>query len=224
MDEQDSTNDAAWLPAARAYWDAAAPGFDAEPDHGLHDPAVGAAWAELLRAYLPPPPASVLDLGCGTGSLSVLLAALGHAVTGLDFSPAMIALAEAKAEAEAQARTAGVAPAAGPWHRPQFYVMNAAEPSFDPASFDVLLCRHLLWALPAPAEVLRRWAALLKPGGRLLLIEGRWHTGSGLPAAEITAMLPPALALAGRQDLSVNPIYWGKPVDDERYLLATAKR
>ncbi len=132
MDEQDPNKDAAWLPAARAYWDAAAPGFDAEPDHGLHDPAVRQAWAELLRAYLPPPPASVLDLGCGTGSLTVLLAALGHAVTGLDFSGAMIALAEAKADAEAQAKAAGAAPAAGPWHRPQFHVMNAAEPTFAP--------------------------------------------------------------------------------------------
>ena len=88
----------------------------------------------------------------------------------------------------------------------------------------MLLCRHLLWALPAPAEVLRRWAALLKPGGRLLLIEGHWHTGSGLPAAAITAMPPPALVLAGRQDLSPNPIHWGKPVSDERYLLVAAKR
>jgi SAM-dependent methyltransferase len=220
MDEQDPNSDAAWLPAARAYWDAAAPGFDAEPDHGLHDPAVRQAWAELLRGYLPPPPASVLDLGCGTGSLSVLLAVLGYAVTGLDFSEAMIAGAEAKAEAEAKA--AG-ALSAGPWRRPVFHVMNAAEPTFDPASFDVLLCRHLLWALPAPAEVLRRWAALLKPGGRLLLIEGRWHTGSGLPAAAITAMLPLALVLAGAQDLSLNPNYWGKPVGDERYLLVAAK-
>ena len=220
MEEQDPNKDAASLPEARAYWDAAAPGFDAEPDHGLHDPSVRQPWAELLRTYLPPPPASVLDLGCGTGSLTVLLAALGHAVTGLDFSEAMIALAEAKTEAEAQARTAGAPPAAGPWRRPLFHVMNAAEPSFAPASFDVLLCRHLLWALPAPAAVLRRWAALLKPGGRLLLIEGRWHTGSGLPAAEIAAMLPPALVLAGVQDLSGNPRYWGKPVDDERYILA----
>ncbi len=37
-------------------------------------------------------------------------------------------------------------------------------------------------------------------------------------------MLPPALVLARRQDLSVNPIYWGKPVGDERYLLVAAKR
>jgi ubiquinone/menaquinone biosynthesis C-methylase UbiE len=169
------------------------------------DPSNDAAWL----------PAAVLDLGCGTGSVSVLLAELGQAVTAVDFSPAMIALAEAKA--------AIAGPAAGTWRRPVFHVMNAAEPSFDAESFDVLLCRHLLWALPAPAEVLGRWAALLKSGGRLLLIEGRWHTGSGLPAAEITGMLPPALVAVAGQDLSVNPVYWGKTVSDERYILVAAK-
>lgn len=214
MDNQNPIDDATSLAGGRAYWDTAAADFDAEPDHGLHSAKVRSAWLELLRAYLPPPPASVLDLGCGTGSLSLLLAELGHTVTGIDFSPAMISLADAKADAGASAGTAG--------HRPVFHVMNAAEPSFAAASFDVLLCRHLLWALPAPAQVLKRWATLLKPGGRLLLIEGRWHTGSGLHANEITAMLPAALVMAGGQDLTVNPTLWGKMVGDERYILVAA--
>lgn len=41
-------------------------------------------------------PRSVLDLGCGTGQLALRLAALGHAVTGADPSPAMLAVARAK--------------------------------------------------------------------------------------------------------------------------------
>ncbi|MEU3532965.1 methyltransferase domain-containing protein [Streptomyces murinus] len=55
-------------------WDARAAGFDEEPDHGLRDPAVRAAWAARLRSWLPRRPADVLDLGCGTGSLSLLAA------------------------------------------------------------------------------------------------------------------------------------------------------
>ena len=220
MANQDPSQAARGTAAASAFWDAVAPGFDAEPDHGLHDPAVREAWTELLRTYLPPPPAPVLDLGCGTGSLSVLLAGLGRAVTGIDFSAAMIDLAKAKAEA----RPDGARPRLQPRRRPAFHVMDAAEPAFAAGSFAVLLCRHLLWALPAPAEVLRRWAALLKPGGRLLLIEGHWQTGSGLHAAEVTALLPPALVLIGVQDLSINPVYWGKPVSDARYILVADRR
>ena len=49
---------------------------------------------------------------------------------------------------------------------------------------------HLLWALREPAQVLQRWVNLLVPGGRLILIEGYWHTGGGLHAEEVTEALP----------------------------------
>ncbi len=62
------------------------------------------AWRALLLGVLPPAPAAVADLGCGTGTLAVLLAEHGYAVDALDFSPAMVRLAEAKVDA---------APAAG---------------------------------------------------------------------------------------------------------------
>ena len=59
-------------------WDDAAATFDDEPDHGLRDPQVRAAWAALLLPLMPPAPARILDLGCGTGSLAVLLASRGR--------------------------------------------------------------------------------------------------------------------------------------------------
>ena len=71
-----------------AYWDSQAATFDDEADHGLRDPLVRDAWRRLLLPHLPAAPASVADIGCGTGSLSVLLAGEGYAVTGVDFAPA----------------------------------------------------------------------------------------------------------------------------------------
>lgn len=59
-------------------WDARAAAFDDEPDHGLRDPEVRAAWSDRLRAWLPEDPADLLDLGCGTGSMSLLAAGQGH--------------------------------------------------------------------------------------------------------------------------------------------------
>jgi len=46
--------------------------------------------AELVAAALPPP-ASVLELGCGTGRVTRQLAALGYAVTAVDESAEMLA-------------------------------------------------------------------------------------------------------------------------------------
>jgi len=78
---------------ASEFWDDQAAEFDEAPDHGLRDAAVRDAWAAFLLPLLPPPPARVADLGCGTGTLTVLMARAGHLVSGLDFAPRMVALA-----------------------------------------------------------------------------------------------------------------------------------
>lgn len=188
----------------REYWDAQAATFDEQPDHGLRDPDVRAAWRDLLLPLMPPAPASVVDLGCGTGSLAVLLAEAGHAVRGVDLSARMVAAAREKA------RTAGV--------RAEFEQGDAADPRCAHASCDVVLARHVLWALPHPAAAVARWVALLRPGGRLVFVEGRWFTGAGLTATECQA-----LVLTHRRQATVrrldDPALWGSPIDDERYLL-----
>ena len=198
------------LRETRDLWDRAAATFDEEADHGLRDPAVRRAWMALMRTLLPAGPAAILDIGCGTGSLSVVMAGLGHNVSGIDLSPGMIAQARAKAAA------AGLTI--------QFREMDAGELSLPPGHFDAVVCRHLLWALPEPVEVLRRWAALLRPRGRLVLIEGRWGNGAGLAASEILADLPPALNPHPVRDLSGQAQLWGREVADERYAIVADLR
>src|SRR5690242_3544822 len=120
-------------------WDAAAATFDDEPDHGLRDPAVRAAWADVLLPNLPAAPARVADLGCGTGSLSVLLARAGYAVTGLDLSGRMVAATRAKAHRAAVSITVRQG--------------DAATPPLAHAAFDVVLARHVLWVFTDPVAV-----------------------------------------------------------------------
>src|SRR5438270_13852960 len=75
---------------AVSRWDAEARRYDEEPDHGLYRPEVRAAWRRIIEDALPAPPADVLDLACGTGSLSVLLALDGFRVTAIVASQAML--------------------------------------------------------------------------------------------------------------------------------------
>lgn len=192
------------LEQARTYWNQEAATFDEEPDHGLRDPIVYAAWQDLLTPHLPTAPAQILDIGCGTGSISVLLARLGHHLTGIDLSPEMIARAKQKAEEAGR--------------QINFMAMDAAHPRIDNQKFDVLLCRHLLWALPEPKAVLARWARLLNAGGKLALIEGYWNNAGGLHAEELIDALPDS-ATYQLQDLGDQPALWGGEVADERYLV-----
>jgi SAM-dependent methyltransferase len=195
--------------AARAFWDAEAAAFDDEPDHGLRDPLVRQAWADLLLPLVPPAPASIVDLGCGTGSLSILLAEAGHEVRGIDISGEMVAAATRKAAA------AGVGA--------RFEQGDAQLPPVEPSSADVVLARHVLWALPEPLAALRRWAGVLKPDGMLVLVEGRWSTGAGLTATECEQLVLVAFDDATIAPLS-DPALWGRPIDDERYVLTGRRR
>ncbi|MBY8878568.1 methyltransferase domain-containing protein [Actinacidiphila acidipaludis] len=187
----------------RRYWDDAAERFDDEPDHGLRDPRVRDAWAIRLRSWLPVRPSDVLDLGCGTGSLALLAAEQGHRVTAVDRSEQMTERAREKL--------------AGTGAR--VLVGDAAQPPVAAASFDVVLVRHVLWTLPEPEAVLRRWAALLRPGGRLVLIEGRWGTLSpvGIPAEALADLAAPLGGVTRIEQLSHAEELWGRAVEDERY-------
>ena len=189
-------------------WDVEAEAFDEEPDHGLHDPVVRDAWRALLRSVVPPVPSRIADLGCGTGSLALLLAEDGHSVDGVDFSPEMVRRAVAKA---------------GTYPGMTFTVGDAAAPALPPASYDVVLCRHVLWALPSPADALARWVDLLVPDGRVVLVEGNWSTGGGLTAEQTIALVEDVGLTPTLRPLP-DPAYWGKRIADERYLVLGRRR
>ena len=204
------------------YWDAAAASFDDEPDHGLRVEHTRAAWARLMESWVPSAPVDVLDVGCGTGSLSLLLATAGHRVTGVDLAPRMVEQARQKL--------------AGAGLPGRFLVGDAVVPPIGDEAFDVVLSRHLVWTLPDPEAALREWTTRLRPGGRLVLVEGRWRESgqSGVPyvagaerlpwsggvrADELAAVVRPLVADLRVEPLSEDADLWGGPVNDERYAL-----
>src|SRR5262245_10913550 len=154
-----------------AHWDRRAAHFDEDVRPSLHTAAERAAWDRILDLVLPRGPAlDALDVGCGTGFLSFELAARGHRVTGVDFAPAMIA------EARRKAGERGVAIA--------FEEGDAERLRLAPASVDLVISRHVLWTLANPEAAIDEWFRVLRPAGRLVVIDSQPDPASGLPARE----------------------------------------
>src|SRR5918995_7530729 len=137
----------------REFWDRDSATYDHSASHAASDPLEAAAWRAALRRALPLQRATVLDVGAGTGSLSLLAAELGYEVTALDLSDGMLSKAREKAA------TRGLELA--------FEVGAAMSPPEGP--FDAVMERHVLWTLPDPVGALREWRRVTVPGGRLVL-------------------------------------------------------
>jgi ubiquinone/menaquinone biosynthesis C-methylase UbiE len=143
-----------------AHWNRRAAHFDEDFGHSVRTPAERTAWDRILDLVLAGTgPLDALDVGCGTGFLALELAARGHRVTGVDFAPAMIAAARAKMAAHGLAVHLEEA--------------DAESLPFPAASFDLVISRHLLWTLPHPEAAIDEWIRVLRPGGRLAVIDGK---------------------------------------------------
>ncbi|WP_415379298.1 class I SAM-dependent methyltransferase [Halosimplex sp. TS25] len=204
----------------RRHWNGRAATFDDESYHGIHTDAQRERWLSTLRGWTGDEPLRTLDVGCGTGVVSLLLAALGHDVTGVDFAPAMLERARAKAA------RAGLSVA---------FARGDAErlPVRDDA-VDLLTARHLVWTLPNPEAAIREWRRVVEPGGRILLVEGFWDHDEpwdeyeevhgdlpmydGRPPAAMRESLESCGLRSVDHEPLVDPVLWGREPRHEYYL------
>jgi len=165
-----------------AHWDRRAAHFDEDFGHSIRTPAERAAWDRILDLVLREPQLTAmgrqgsrlkgdaLDVGCGTGFLSFELAERGHRVTGIDFAPSMLTEARRKAAERAVAV--------------RFEHGDAEQLSYASHSFDLVMTRHVLWTLPHPEAALDEWIRVLRPGGRLVVVDSQADAASQLPPTE----------------------------------------
>lgn len=141
----------------RAYWSMRAATFDNSVGHAIKSDRELKAFQAFFRKALGEGSKEVLDLACGTGEITRALLSLSHKVTGIDFSEQMIALAKAKHG-----------------DRARILFGDAEHLLDDDNRYDALVTRHLVWTLTNPEAAFAEWFRVLKPGGRLVVIDGNW--------------------------------------------------
>ena len=150
----------------RESWNKRGSDYDNSPGHGIHSEEEKDAWKSLLTRAIGDKTLDVLDVGCGTGVIALLLAELGHNVTGMDFSEGMLGRAKEKADNQNL--------------RVEFKFGDAENPPFEDETFDAITNRHLLWTLPNPEKAIAEWRRILRPEGKIIIIDGSWGDYSKL--------------------------------------------
>jgi demethylmenaquinone methyltransferase/2-methoxy-6-polyprenyl-1,4-benzoquinol methylase len=103
-----------------------------------------------------------LDLCCGTGDLALALARRGAEVTGVDFSPAMLEIAEARNKIRGPISEA---------RYPIFMPGDAQQIPFPDASFDIVTVGYGLRNLTNWEKGLDEMHRVAKPGARLIVLD-----------------------------------------------------
>ena len=142
------------------YWEKRSESFLEQRRSELANP-IAKRWMKEIEKQIPAGRRlKILDVGCGAGFFSILLAKEDHEVFGIDLTPEMIENAIQLAEEE----NADCC----------FQVMDAENPMFADETFDVVISRNLTWTLPNAEHAYGEWMRVLKTGGVLLNFDANY--------------------------------------------------
>lgn len=145
------------------YWDGRAKAYDENVRPVIYFRREMAAWQKIFAGAIGERCQRILDVGTGPGIVANLLADLGHEVTGIDQSSEMLNRAKENSKALN--------------HHLKFIQADGVDLPFEDASFDAVVSRYVMWTIPNPTAALEEWHRVLKPGGRLVIVDGRWDDG-----------------------------------------------
>lgn len=151
------------LEEIRRYWNTRAEGYTLSNREELEGDSRSWWEAELHRVLDGKNYRKILDIGCGPGFFSVLLAQMGYEVTAVDYTENMLT------EAQKNAENYGVSSAI------EFKRMDAQKLEFADGAFDFVISRNVLWNLERPCRAYEEWLRVLRNGGGLLNCDGNFY-------------------------------------------------
>jgi len=149
-------------------------------------PGLASVTAAVLAAAAVRPDDVVLDLGCGTGQISIPLAMRGADVLGLDVSPAMADRLRSEARRRGLRTLTALA-------------LPVEELALPPASVDLVVSSYALHHLrdPDKARLITAAYSWLRPGGRIVIADMMFGRGGSPRDREIIRLKVMALARKG---------------------------
>lgn len=161
------------LEKIRKYWNQRAEGYSMKIEEQLKNEERQNT-QRLIEKYAPRKTnMKCLDIGCGPGFLSIVLANYNHQVTAIDYSEEMLRFAKD------HCKTSNVSV--------KFQQMDAQVLEFDDEIFDFIITRDLVWNLENPEKAYLEWMRVLKPGGRILILDGNYYLHYYVKDYEIAA-------------------------------------
>ncbi len=136
------------------YWNKRASGYSNSVQSELKDVSQ-IRWVNAINRYAPSMNRlKVLDIGCGPGLFSIMMATCAHDVMGVDYSEEM--LKEARVNAKECNQDI------------EFVKMDAQNLGFADETFDLIVTRNVTWCLEDPKKAYTEWFRVLKKGGRVV--------------------------------------------------------
>lgn len=196
------------------YWSARAAAYHQAQTESERAPYDQALWREVFSQALNCDHGTIVDVGCGSGFASHLLAEAGHDVYGIDSCAGMLveACREARERKQQGLNTAN------------FCLGDAINPAWETHSVDAVVSRYVLWTLTDPATAIRNWARMVKPGGRVVAADGLWFPTGIDPDIQVESAHGPGSFAHTYDDHTMSHLPLGKAarVDDYAALFASA--